>query len=181
MAERGFGLILALVGLMAGVGLAMFQRSPSTTALAPRPPVTATSTIEVHVVGWVGAPGVVSVPHGSLVVDAIVAAGGLRRGARVDAVNLAAGVEAGQQVVVPGPDEGTVTPEGGGDGTGPLDINRATAAELETLPGVGPVLAARILSYRDQYGPFRQIEDLLGVSGIGEAKLAALRDLITVR
>ena len=133
----------------------------------------------VHVSGMVISPGVVDVVSGSIVADAIEAAGGLRPGARVDQINLAAPVSAGEQIVVPGP--GIEEPPqigGSGDG-GPIDLNTASAAELEALPGVGPVLAERIVSFRDQNGRFDVVEDLLQVPGIGEAKLAALRDLVS--
>ena len=127
------------------------------------------------------APGVVSLPEGSLAADAVAAAGGMLPGALADSVNLAAPVSDGAQLIVPGPDSGLPVVEGqGAAGGGLVAVNRATATELEVLPGVGPVLAERIVAYREQNGPFSQVEDLLGVPGIGEAKLAALRDLITV-
>jgi competence protein ComEA len=88
----------------------------------------------------------------------------------------------GQQIIVPGPgDPGSAPTDVAGNGAGALvAINRATASELETLPGVGPVLAARIVAHREKNGPFTEVEDLLQVSGIGESKLAAFRDLIVV-
>ncbi len=156
---------------------------PIAPAGASPPVVTAPiETIQVHVSGWVAAPGVVSLPADALAADAIAAAGGLRPGASVDAVNLAAPVAAGTQLVIPGPDDAGVGVGGapGATSGGLVAVNRATAAELETLPGVGPVLASRIVAYRDENGPFSTVEDLLSVPGIGEAKLAALRDLITV-
>jgi competence protein ComEA len=144
-------------------------------------PITATlgpvSSIEVHVAGWVAAPGVVTLPEGAIVADAVSAAGGLRPGARPDLVNLAAAVSAGDQIVVPGPEAASSAP---GLADGLVAINQATASELQTLPGVGPVLAERIVSHRDQVGGFEQVEDLLQVPGIGESKLAAIRDLVRV-
>lgn len=132
--------------------------------------------IEVHVAGWVVSPGVVQVAEGSIVADAVEAAGGFRPGAVADRINLAATVRSGDQVVVPGPEvEGQST---GGDGL--IHLNRADAPALQALPGVGPVLAERIVAYRDQYGSFSEVEDLLQVPGIGEAKLASIRDLIRV-
>ena len=131
--------------------------------------------IEVHVAGWVLAPGVVAVPDGSIVAAAVDAAGGFRPGAVPELINLAAPLRSGDQVVVPGPDSGE---SGAGDGL--LALNRATASELEALPGVGPVLAANIIKHRDANGPFQEVEELLQVSGIGEAKLASIRDLIRV-
>lgn len=172
---------MCLVGALVGAGLGLAQRPPPMPSTLPQPSAESAppAMIEVHVSGWVVSPGVVAVGEGSLTADAIVAAGGLRPGARIDTVNLAAPVTAGQQLVVAGPD----SPPGGGEVGSPgglVPVNRATAAQLEDLPGVGPVLAGRIVAYRDQHGPFKTIEDLLGVPGIGEAKLAAVRDLITV-
>lgn len=131
--------------------------------------------IEVHVAGWVLSPGVVAVPEGSIVATAVDVAGGLRPGALPGLINLAALLQSGDQVVVPGPDSSLSE---AGDGL--ISINRAGESELEALPGVGPVLAANIIKYRDANGPFREVEDLLQVSGIGEAKLASIRDLIRV-
>lgn len=130
--------------------------------------------IVVHVSGAVARPGLVSLPAGARVADAIVAAGGASPDAALAFVNLALPVVGGQQLVIPRQVEGT-----GGEatpGAGPVHLNRADAAELVGLPGVGPVLAARIVAHRDRHGPFQTVEDLLDVPGIGEAKLAALRD-----
>jgi competence protein ComEA len=136
----------------------------------------AQDTIRVHVSGMVVAPGVVDVLPGAIVAEAIDAAGGLRAGAVVDQINLAAPVSDGDQIVVPG-GAGPGTPDAGPQ-DGLLSLSRATAAELEALPGVGPVLAERIVSFRDQNGGFETVEDLLEVPGIGEAKLGAIRDLV---
>jgi competence protein ComEA len=122
-------------------------------------------------------PGVVSVEEGSIVAEAVEAAGGLRPGALTESLNLAAEVLAGEQIVVPGPTRpGAGTAIGGSEG--PLTLNGATAEELEGLPGVGPVLAERIVSYRESNGRFETVDDLLEVPGIGEAKLASIRDLV---
>jgi competence protein ComEA len=123
-------------------------------------------------------PGVFEVPDGSIVADAIKAAGGLRPGAMADAVNLAAPVVAGQQIIVTGP--GTVAQPSDEGGDTRVSLNSATVAELDSLPGVGPVLAERIVEFREEHGLFTTVEDLLEVSGIGEAKLASIRDLVTV-
>lgn len=150
----------------------------------------------VHVAGAVSSPGVVRLPGGSRVVDAVEAAGGLRADADPDRTNLAAPLTDGQRVVVPVlgrplPPEATVPQGGGGGGesgsggspdgpAGPIDLNTATEAELDTLPGVGPATATAIISHREDAGPFRTVDDLLDVRGIGEAKLEAMRDLVTV-
>lgn len=178
------GIAVAVVAVVIGGWFGSTQRAQPpdrTTPVAAWSP-SSDPHIQVHVAGWVASPGVVSLPEGSLTADAVAAAGGLRPGARADAINLAAPVADGLQLVVPGPDGAPAEP-GAGTGSssgGLVAVNRATVAELEALPGVGPVLAGRIVAYRDQNGPFSLIEDLLGVPGIGEAKLAALRDLITV-
>jgi competence protein ComEA len=139
-------------------------------------PTTIPSGIEVHVAGWVVSPGVVTVGDGAIVADAVAAAGGLRAGARSDLINLAAKVGSGEQIVVPGPEAAS----GGARSDGLISLNRATASDLEALPGVGPVLAERIAAFRETNGPFGQVEALLQVPGIGEAKLASIRDLLRV-
>lgn len=166
---------LVVGALLLGAGLGSLDGPQS---VAPEPPTSTNpaSVIEVHVAGWVVSPGVVTIPDGAIVADAIAAAGGLRLGARSDLINLAAEVATGVQIVVPGPDE-----VGGGPAAdGLIALNRATASDLEALPGVGPVLAERIEAFREANGPFDKVEDLLQVPGIGEAKLASIRDLVRV-
>ena len=132
--------------------------------------------LTVHVSGSVASPGLVSLPSGSRVADAIVAAGGALPGADLAALNLAAPLVDGQQLVVPQADDGmTAAPA-----DGRVRINTADATALEILPGVGPVLAQRIIAYREINGPFRTVEDLLEVPGIGEGKLAEIRDSVIV-
>jgi competence protein ComEA len=127
------------------------------------------------------------------VADAVAAAGGVDRSADVTAINLAAPLADGDQVVVPeavgsgagGPAVGGTPSVGVGgssaEGSGDeVALNRAGPAELETLPGVGPVLAQRIIAHRQVNGPFQAVEDLLDVPGIGEATLAGFRDLVVV-
>lgn len=164
----GRGVGVAAAGGRAAVG-------PVTITAAQGPP----TTIVVHVSGWVVSPGLVELPAAARMGDALAAAGGARPGARLDSVNLAQPLGDGQQLVVPGPGDVPAGPTGAGDPAGGLiNINAATAAELEALPGVGPVLAERIVAHRQDMGPFQTVEDLLGVSGIGEAKLASIRDLV---
>lgn len=138
--------------------------------------------VTVHVAGWVATPGLVVLPEGARVSDALKAAGGVAPGAVVDGINLAEVLVDAQQVLVPGPgDDGAMEAAADAATTdGRIRINSADAAELEALPGIGPVLAERIVAYRQEMGPFERVEDLLEVSGIGEAKLAALRDAILV-
>lgn len=132
--------------------------------------------MDVHVAGWVRSPGVVQLPEGSIVADAVEAAGGFRPGASTNTLNLAAPVSGGDQVYVSGPDEETQRPVDDGI----VAVNRATASDLEELPGVGPVLAERIVAYREANGPFQQVEDLLDIPGIGESKLASMRDMVRI-
>jgi competence protein ComEA len=151
------------------------------------PATTAADEVVVHVAGAVASPGVERLPLGSRVIDAVEAAGGAADGADLGRVNLAAPVVDGQQVYVPVAGEqlpapaGPVVSGGGVAGSGGLvDLNTASATELDTLPGVGPSTAAAIIAYRDEHGPFASVDELLDVRGIGEAKLEQLRDLVTV-
>jgi competence protein ComEA len=170
--------MITVAAALAGAALGLAQRPPipiSTSVTVTS--LHAVSTIEIHVAGWVADPGVVELPEGAIVADAVAAAGGMRAGARADLINLAAPLHSGDQIVVPGPD---AQESQAGTTDGPISINRATATELQALPGVGPVLAERIVAHRDQIGGFDRVEDLLQVPGIGESKLAAIRDLVRV-
>jgi competence protein ComEA len=132
----------------------------------------------VHVSGAVAEPGLVELDVGSRVADAVAAAGGTVREADLSQVNLAAPVRDGERVHIPtAARDGPLTPTAG---DGRIRINHAGQAELEAIPGVGPVLAERIVAFRDEHGPFEAPEDLLDVPGIGEAKLAAMRDAIAI-
>jgi competence protein ComEA len=175
---------LVLVAVGAGIfwGTRGPEPPPSTGAFtAAEAGSSEEPSLTVHVAGWVTNPGLVEVSEGARVADAVNAAGGLRPGADTSGVNLAAPVTDGEQILIPGPSNDVAGERSTGvSGDGIVHINRATAAELETLPGVGPVLAERIISHREEHGPFQMVEDLLDVSGIGEAKLAAIRDLVKV-
>lgn len=152
------------------------------------------ATVWVHVVGEVASPGVVAMPAGSRVADAVSAAGGALPGADLTALNLAAVVQDGVQIRVPAPGEEPVAAEAAGDGAGgaaggggpasasggAVDVNAAGAAELQTLPGIGPVLAERIVAWREANGPFASVDALQDVSGIGPAVLGQIRDLVRV-
>lgn len=164
------------------------QPQPAVAAATPAAP----ETMLVHVVGQVREPGVVGLPPGARVADAIEAAGGATRKGDLSALNLAAPVVDGEQVRVPrpgeavaasGPSESTpaasVAPGSQGS-TGGINLNTADAATLDTLPGVGPVIAERIVSHRDQHGPFASVEALQDVSGIGPATFARLREQVHV-
>ena len=151
------------------------------TAASPSPAV-----LIVHVAGQVRRPGVYEFRAGDRVVDAIHAAHGPRKGANLDGLNLAAPLTDGEQVLVPSrtasaPAVGAVPPAGTTGAAGaPININTASESQLEELPGIGPVLAQRILDYRTEHGPFPTVDALDDVSGIGPATMDELRDLITV-
>jgi competence protein ComEA len=154
------------------------------------PPVAGSSQILVHVAGRVRRPGVVTLPAGARVTDAIKAAGGVRHGTGTGALNLARKVIDGEQILVgvsgaPGgaAPPGGSQPAGGAqaaDPEAPLDLNAATSEQFQRLPGVGPVLAQRIIDFRTQQGGFRAVEDLRQVTGIGARRFAELKDLVRV-
>ncbi len=165
---------------------------PATTATVA--PSTSAPDLAVHVTGEVTVPGVYRLGPGALVQDALAAAGGPSPTADLERLNLAAPLADGMQVWVPGADEdppSVVGPTGpssagdpggptGDDPTAPVDLNAATAADLERLPGVGPATAGAILAHRDEQGPFVSVDDLIEVRGIGPAKLEAIRPLVVV-
>lgn len=138
------------------------------------------SRLVVHVAGSVVTPGVYELATGARVVDAVSAAGGPLARAATDAVNLASRLEDGQRVYLPAIGEVVVDETGSdvGAGDGVIDLNGATAEELDRLPGVGPSTAAAIIARRDEIGRFVSEEDLLAVPGIGPSKVAAWRGLI---
>ncbi len=158
-----------------------------TSSLPAAPPVTVT----VHVAGQVASPGVYAVPSGGRVADAVIVAGGTSAEADVEQLNLAARVSDGERIYVPRKGEapppvvGTVPASSsasskGSASAGPIDLNTATAEQLEALPGVGPATSKAILAYRTSHGRFRSVTELLEVPGIGPAKLEALRPMVRV-
>ncbi len=182
---------VAVLGIVIGALWWLTQQSPTpveaTLPLVDASAVTTTTAapepVVVHVAGAVQAPGVHRLPAGSRVIDAVEASGGLAPDADPAAVNLAAIVVDGAQIYVPrvGEDVPAVAAsDTGSDTAGPVDLNTAPASLLESLPGVGPATAAAIIDHRERHGPFQRVDDLLDVRGIGEAKLAALRDLVRV-
>ena len=136
-----------------------------------------TSQVTVHVVGAVVKPGVVILDAPSRVQDALEAAGGALPEAELSGVNLARELFDGEQIVVPA--QGEDREITGGLSGGLVSLSRASSAELQELPRVGPHTAERIIDWRETHGPFRSVEDLLAVSGIGPATLEGLRDLVT--
>lgn len=156
------------------------SESASATGVAPD-----VGLLTVHVSGAVAAPGVYMLDPESRVMDAVAAAGGFAAEAMTDALNLARAVADGEQIVVAtqgeAPAAGGGASAGGGTGVGNLiDLNTATAADLETLPRIGPALAQRILDWRAENGRFSAVEDLLDVTGIGEKMFAAIEPMVRV-
>lgn len=136
-----------------------------------------TLTVVVHVVGAVESPGVIELPENSRIVDALAKAGGAREDAILSGINLARVLFDGEQIVVPSladePAAGSINAP-----PGLVSLSRGTSAELETLPRVGPATAARIIAWREENGPFMNVDDVLAVSGIGPATLEGFRALV---
>jgi competence protein ComEA len=193
-------LAAAAVGLLVAVGLVVLLLRPpggsaaevtlprAGTAADPAPTTTTAPPVLVaHAAGAVQAPGVYRLDPGARAADLVAAAGGATPDADLQRLNLAAPVADGEQVYVPRVGEAAppaAAPSGsaavGGEGGGPVNLNTATAEELEELPGVGPAIAAAIVDERERRGRFATVDDLLDVRGIGDARLEQLRDLVTV-
>ena len=157
----------------------------ATSAVPPIPTAARTTAaptaaaLVIDVVGAVRRPGLYHLRHGARVADAVARAGGVTPKAQLDAVNLAAPVADGEQVVVPV--RGAATPgaaAGGGAAAGPVHLSTATLEQLDGLPGIGPVTAQKILSYRQQHGAFGSVAELDAVPGIGLARLEQLKGLV---
>ncbi|MDP9845694.1 ComEA family DNA-binding protein [Streptosporangium lutulentum] len=191
--------VLLLIALIAAVigGMYAWRSQPEPEPLAPPAPLSgsplsapvsashpqSTPAVEltVHVTGMVRRPGVVTLPGGSRVTDAIRAAGGVRKGKALGPLNLARKVVDGEQIVVGSPGPGVVAAPAPADPAATvIDLNTATPEQLEQLPGVGEVLARRIVEYRDGNGGFRSVEQLREVSGIGDRKYAEMREKVRV-
>jgi len=184
-------LVVLVAAPLAGAGLWYVRSLPKPVEVraGPQPgapavasPSSTPALLLVDVAGWVRRPGVYEFAEGARVIDAIEAAGGARPGAMLQSLNLAAPLVDGTQVLVP--KEGEAPPPGAAWGSsmagGLVNVNTASAAELETLPGIGEVLAQRIIDHRTANGPFTSVDQLLDVSGIGESILGSIRDLVTV-
>lgn len=214
-ADPGRAGVIAL-GLVGGVAvlvtvLTLIGDSPPAVVAAKLPPVEMVSSaspgppgpvepVVVSVVGLVHTPGLVTLPPGSRIADALDAAGGALDGADVLGLNMARRVTDGEQIVVglgasPGqptqmgssvaaagarPSGDAAVPESGSGSMGLVDLNSATVEQLDTLPGVGPVTAAAIVAWRDANGRFTSVDQLGDVDGIGPARLDKLRDLVRV-
>jgi competence protein ComEA len=186
------GLIIVLVAVLGGAGLWYARSLPKPVTIAEAGPGAALQgstspspavMLIVDVAGAVHQPGVYEFSEGDRVIDAIERAGGPMPKADLSLLNLAAPLTDGTQILVPksGP-PGAVAPGGTAPGSsiGLININTASATELETLSGIGEVLAATIIEYREQNGPFATVDDLMDVSGIGPATLEEIREQVTV-
>jgi competence protein ComEA len=193
------GVLLAVLALV-GHRVAQTGTADAPEVVAPLEPVSTTpaasrAVLVVHVVGAVRRPGLYRLREGARVADAVQRAGGATRRADLAGLNLAAPVVDGVQILVPprmvGGTAGTPALPGAGGATGAPDgaagagvgpkpsLSTATAAELDELPGVGPVTAQNIVDYRTEHGPFRSVDDLDAVPGIGPARIEQLRELVT--
>lgn len=182
---------LAIVALVAAVAVvyALFQAIDERSA----PPIViedaaATLPIVVDIRGEVAAPGVYELAPGARLQDAIVAAGGLTEEADLSTLNLARRLRDGELLVMlalPGPGSTPIVPATGSDADGAQDarvrinINTATTDELEALPEIGAVTAARIVAYREEHGPYRAVDDLIHVQGISDRTIDGFRELVT--
>lgn len=183
-------LVLAVIGLLlvgAILIVAIRWKPAARIEIIPPAPTATPSPIQVYVSGAVVQDGVYELPHDAIVQNAIQAAGGLGADADTEHLNLAKPLEDGEHIYVPHIGEAPMpTPTSSPSESetsisrGLININTASQAELETLPGIGPALAQRIIEYRELHGGFPTIEDLQNVSGIGPAVFEDIRDLITV-
>lgn len=194
MLSRGeiAGLIVVLVAVLGGAGLWYARSLPKPVTIAEAGPGAAQQvssspspsvTLIVDVAGAVRQPGVYEFAEGDRVIDAIERAGGSLEKADLSLLNLAAPLADGTQILVPKAGQGGAGVPGGstpGSTSGLININSASETELETLSGIGEVLAATIVEYRTQNGPFASVEELMDVSGIGPATLDEIRDQVTV-
>ena len=180
--------LLALSAIVVATSAFFVVRGTSQEIEVVAPELTVTESVAevtVDVAGAVNKPGVYSLPINSRVIDAIKAAGDTLNGADLSDINLARVIKDGEQVYIYPPQKGgssvRVSPQRAkAKQTGPIALNRASAKELESLDGIGPVLAARIVAYRKVNGPFLNVEDLLKVSGIGTAKFGQFKEKLRV-
>ena len=190
------GGLLLVVALLVGARFVVRAGTPAGAAAPPivgsagatstdssaGAPVAATTRLVVYVVGAVRRPGLYRLPQGSRVADAVARAGGVTRKADPAALNLAAPIADGEQVLVPArlavavaASQGAAVP---GVPRGPIQLSSATAEQLDSLSGIGPATAQKILDYRAEHGAFRSVEELDEVPGIGPARVEQLRGLV---
>ena len=190
------GVVLVVAVTLGGAGLWYARSLPKPVTIgAPAPrvgaagapvaasPTPSPATLIVDVAGEVRKPGVYEFDEGQRVIDALNAAGGPTNQANLGALNLAAPLSDGSQVLVPAQASAGApvgSSAGSAGGTTLINVNTADATQLEELPGIGEVLAGAIVQYREEHGPFASVDQLDEVSGIGPATLENIRDLVTV-
>lgn len=173
-----------LLGLFLAALVWVVASTPSGESVTLRP-VPTDKPIVVHITGAVPRPGVYALPQGARIQDGISAAGGFLAEAEKTSINLAQSLEDGEKLDIPflegaSPVLATPVPEVVSATSELVNINTASIAELDTLPGIGPTTAQKIIDYRDQNGPFLSTEDIINVSGIGPASYERFKDMITV-
>jgi competence protein ComEA len=178
--------LLAVVGQRLARAGAASQPEIAAVPLEPVAEAPARAVLVVHVVGEVRQPGLYRLRDGARIADAVHRAGGALPDADLAAVNLAAPLVDGIQILVPAraPAVGTLAPGGAAGGSAgapsaPVSLSSATVEDLDQLPGVGPITAQKIVDYRTEHGPFASVDDLDAVPGIGPARIEQLRDLVT--
>ena len=194
-------LVAAALAVVAGVKLLGKEESPATPVSVNAPatrgvssPTEEAQIVYVHVAGAVHKPGLVQLRAGTRVATALERAGGPMRRADLTLVNLAARVQDGQQIVVPAAGAAAAAPSGSGTAgasaaastpgatgsipTAKIHLSTATAEQLDEIDGIGPTLAERIIAYRDSHGGFRSVQEIAEVEGIGEKRLATLREAL---
>ena len=179
-------IVAVLCALLVTAGAIIYVRRPASQPIEIEEPaltpVANSVELGVYVTGAVQNPGVYYLPEESRVQDALEAAGGPAANADLDRVNLAQRVRDEDQIYVPEVGEEDLPSRANGLAqAGLVNINTATAPELETLPGIGPALAQSIIDHREAHGPFGTIEEITDVQGIGQGVLEEIRELITVR
>ncbi|MFD9964449.1 helix-hairpin-helix domain-containing protein [Amycolatopsis sp. NPDC058986] len=177
------GVVLLVVGAVALFGGRPAAESPpglpSAKPVAEQPQQPKTGLV-ISVIGRVRSPGLITLPAGARVADALRAAGGPEPGTDPSALNLARRLTDGEQLAVGVPAPAAAGPGGAGAPPGKVDLNAATADQLDTLPGVGAVMARRIVEWRTRHGGFASVEQLRDVEGIGEAKFSKIREQVSV-
>ncbi|MCL5074161.1 MAG: ComEA family DNA-binding protein [Chloroflexi bacterium] len=176
-------LTLALVAILLISAGVWFIRRPTPVAIEIATPTKGplSKEIKVYVTGAVKEPGVYVLRENERIEDALIAAGGVTEEADLAKINLAAKLRDELHIHVPKVAETSPSASAGAGAAALLDINTATAAELDTLPGIGPVTSQRIVGYRQQHGPFKSIDDLRSAKLVNEATFTKIKDLITVR
>lgn len=182
-------IMIVLIAIVGVVIVSILRPAPAAPAItvtlrptqAPSPTPAAPTSIKVYVSGAVVKPDVYTLPVGSIVKDAMLAAGGAAADADLDRINLAAPLSDGMQVYFPR--KGEAAPPAGSSPAapaGPININTATVEQLDTLPGIGPAIAQRIIDYRAANGPFKSIDEIKNVKGIGDAVFEKIKGMIAV-